>query len=219
MHKDDRDRQSEQQKIEASAVQKRAPESEAAVDQSKRKFAKTGLLAAPAILTLANKPAWAGYRCTLSGQLSGNLSHPDANEVCGGEGCSPGYWKNHVDSWHPDLPPSMLFETVFNVGAFPGNTLLEIAAVETDNSFRGTPAPGCFFTRPQEESHYHNMLRQLGFHAVAGLQNAATSVSYDLTVEEVIASFRNAYLSCDVYLMEEAKTTLDFLNNQYCPLN
>ncbi|MDH5691494.1 MAG: hypothetical protein OEZ47_00160 [Gammaproteobacteria bacterium] len=198
------------------------------VDLSKRRFAKSSLLAAPVVMTLANKPAWAN-KCTLSGQLSGNLSHQDEDEKCGGEGCSPGYWKTHLDSWHSMLPPEALFDTVFQTSAFPGRTLLEIVSVEDDDGIRGEPPAGCSFDYDNDGDHhngghhkgsnYHSMLRQLGFHSVAALQNAATTVSFDLTVEEVIASFQNAWESCNLELMEEAKNSLDFLNNQYCPLN
>ena len=69
---------------------------------------KGAVISAPVIMTVASRPVWAGgwrkwgggkgRNCTLSGQLSGNLSTPD--EVCSGEGCTPGYWKQdqHLDT-------------------------------------------------------------------------------------------------------------------------
>ena len=83
------------------------------------------------------------------------------------------------------------------------------------------PPSGCYPVKRygQPDINYYDMLRQLGYHSVAALQNAATSVCYDITVPDVIASFTNAYLSCNAATMEQVKTTLDNLNNQYCPLN
>jgi len=63
-------------------------------DMSRRKFAKTGLIAAPVIMSLNSRSALgAGYSCTISGLLSGNLSNPGYDDLCGGN--TPGYWKNH----------------------------------------------------------------------------------------------------------------------------
>jgi hypothetical protein len=63
-----------------------------------------------------------------------------------------------------------------------------------------------------------NLVRQIGFHGVAALQNAATSVSYDLTVQEVIDKVANALASGDKDMIDIAKNELDFFNNQGCPL-
>ena len=60
--------------------------------KDRRRFIKRAIVAAPFILTVTSRPVWAA-NCTMSGQLSGNLS--DAGEPCCGQGCSPGYWKNH----------------------------------------------------------------------------------------------------------------------------
>jgi len=154
--------------------------------------AGTGLVA----ITMVGRPAWAG-RCTLSGQMSGNLSVQD-EEPCWGEGLSPGFWKIHRQEWHPEFPPYMAFATAFGVNAFPGMTLFDVISLEEDPKL-GQP---------------ENILRALGFQSVAALQNAATPVRYDLTVSEVQATFRYAYLSGSKRQMEAAKDSLDELNNQ-----
>jgi hypothetical protein len=59
-----------------------------------------------------------------------------------------------------------------------------------------------------------NMCVRLGFHAVAGLQNAATGVSYDYTVPELILIVGNAYNDGAKDTMEMCKNELDHLNNQ-----
>ena len=63
----------------------------------RRRFLKGAGIAAPAvILTVSSKPVLARH-CTVSGTLSGNLSNPDDDHYCSGR--TPGYWKNHPDSW------------------------------------------------------------------------------------------------------------------------
>ncbi|MDH5691496.1 MAG: hypothetical protein OEZ47_00170 [Gammaproteobacteria bacterium] len=186
------------------------------VDQSRRRLTKSALVLAPVVLTLANKPAWAG-KCTLSGQLSGNLSH-HGDEPCGGEGCSTSFWQLNTDQWHAQIPPEALFDTVFQVEAFPGLSLLQTLGLSNDPNVRGEPPAGCALVSSTEAHAYQHTLRYLAVQSVAALQNAATPVNFDLTVEQVISNFRNAYHSCDPEVMKAAATTLDQLNSQLCPL-
>ena len=112
---------------------------------------------------------------------------------CGGEGCTPGYWKVfvHLDSW-VDYSPSDLFSSVFE-NAFPGKTLLQVL-------WQGGGG-----------------LNALGRHTVAALLNAASpGVEYDMTVEEVIAAFNEVYPDGDY---EGLKMELEDFNEQGCPLN
>lgn len=67
---------------------------------SRRHFARAGA-AAPVVLgSLLSKPALATqpYNCTVSGQLSGNMSVRPGKVDCKTLGKSPGYWKN-ADNW------------------------------------------------------------------------------------------------------------------------
>jgi Thrombospondin type 3 repeat len=112
----------------------------------------------------------------------------------GGEGCTPGYWKQaqHFDSWTAPYTPTTLFDDVFE-NAFPGQTLLDVVS----NGGGGLDA--------------------LGRHSVAALLNAASSgVSYDLSVSNVIAQFNAAYPGSGY---ETLKNSLVKLNEQGCPLN
>ena len=91
----------------------------------------------------------------------------------GGEGCTPGFWKQsqHFGSWPAPYVPGTLFFAVFD-DAFPDVTLIDVML----------PGGG------------NNPLRQLGRHAVAALLNAASpDVDYDLTVAEVITLFNNVF--------------------------
>lgn len=114
----------------------------------------------------------------------------------GGEGCTPGYWKQeqHFDSW-TGYSPDQQFSSVF-ADAFPGMTLLQVL------------------------SQGGGGLNALGRHAVAALLDAASGdVDYDLTTSEVIALVNAAYASGDATTIEALKNRLDALNNQGCPLN
>ena len=179
--------------------------------KGRRRFIKTAIVTAPVILTVAGRPVWAG-NCSYSGQLSGNLS--DSDEPCGGEGCSPGYWCHHLDMWYRAFPPRMLFEDAFDgVDAFPDASLYKVLC----RVVRVRPPSGCSFGCPKERENWADMLRRLGRQSVAALQNAATGVSYDLNVAEVVSLFCEAYDSCDVQFMERVKNQLDALNNQGGP--
>lgn len=202
---------------------------------ARRKFLKGAAAVTPVLLSVNSAPVWA-RNCTLSGQLSGNLSNHD-DEICGGEGCSPGYWGHRgyqIGSWHLQFPPEMMFSDAFGRDCFPNKTLLDVVRkLVEDNEMVVNPScsdplmlsdpsmsshDGSKKADKDEEHSCHNMLRQLGFHAVAALQNAATQVKYDITVDTVISSFQAAYDSGSIDAMERTKDTLDQLNNQYCPL-
>lgn len=111
------------------------------------------------------------------------------------EGCTPGYWKNHLDSWAmTGYAPTDDYDTVFGVDAFnPNRTLLEAARAGGGG------------------------LNKLGRHSVAALLNASTGdVNYPRTAAEVIAAVQNA-VTKGVY--EPLATNLDTDNNLGCPLN
>jgi hypothetical protein len=145
--------------------------------KDRRRFIKRAIIAAPFILTVTSRPVWAA-NCTLSGQLSGNLS--DGDEPCGGQGCSPGYWKNHTVMWHDAFQPDDLFDVVFKVNPFDPDTPTLYQIID---KYLGPNDP------------FEPLVLVLGFHAVAALQNAATTVSFDLTVDQVINSVNEAYNS------------------------
>ena len=113
----------------------------------------------------------------------------------GGEGCTPGYWKQsqHFDSW-TGYTPITLFSEVFD-DAFPGKTLLQVLNKEVDSP---------------------NDLRQLGFHTVAALLSAAAAdVNYDRTADQVIMMFNNVYPGGNY---SSVKNIFEGFNEQGCPL-
>jgi len=117
-----------------------------------------------------------------------------ANPSEGGEGCTPGYWKQeqHFDSWPAGYLPGDLFSKYFE-DAFPGKTLLFVL-------WQGGGG-----------------LNALGRHAVSALLNAASSgVDYDLSVQQVINGFNGVFPGGDY---EGQKNIFAGFNEQTCPLN
>lgn len=119
-----------------------------------------------------------------------------AIETSGGEGCTPGYWKQeqHFDSWTAPYAPSTLFSDVFE-DAFPSQTLLQVM----QNGGGG--------------------LNALGRHTVAALLNSASSgVDYGQTAAGVIDAFNAAYpgTKADYTVL---KNDFAYDNEQDCPLN
>ena len=111
----------------------------------------------------------------------------------GGEGCTPGFWKqcHHLKYW-VGYSPEEMFDDVFGVDA-PGDLTL----LETLKKGGGG-------------------LYALGRHAVAALLNAASpDVDYLYTEAEVIAMVQNAYATGQY---EEAKDLLEAQNEAGCSL-
>jgi hypothetical protein len=112
----------------------------------------------------------------------------------GGEGCTPGYWKNHTSAWPAPYTPGMDFDTVFGVNVFtPNRTLLGALRLGGGG------------------------LNALARHATAALLNAASSeVDYALTVAQVIALVQAAVApGGDI---EGTKNILAAFNEDGCPL-
>jgi len=121
----------------------------------------------------------------------------------GGEGCTPGYWKNHLDSW-VGYTPGQSLESVFDV---PNSLGYDIVTLQEALSFQGG-------------SGVAGGARILLRAAVASLLNAAhPDVDFDLTTAEVIADVNAALASGDRATMLDLAADLDELNNQGCPLN
>lgn len=116
----------------------------------------------------------------------------------GGQGCTPGYWKQsqHFNNWTAPYTPSTQFSAVFE-NAFPGKTLLQV--LQNNGNTTGLDA--------------------LGRHTVAALLDAASSgVNYDLTVAQVISQFNAVYPGTkSAYIAQ--KDIFEAYNQQGCPLN
>jgi len=134
-------------------------------------------------------------RVTLNGSGAIDNISIETEEPPGGEGCTPGFWKNHLDAWAgTGFIPGDDFEVVFGVNAsFDPHTLLDAINLGGGGE------------------------KALARHAVAALLNAASpDVDYAFTVADVISMVQNAYASGD---FTTAKDLFDAANNAGCPLD
>jgi hypothetical protein len=180
-------------------------------NQGRRKFIKGAAAATPIVLSVASRPVWA-RNCSLSGQLSGNLS--DDGIPCVGEGCTTDFWSQSINLnfYHPKFPPNMLFSEAFGRNAFPGKTLFQVIQKNVANNEVAVPF-GCTPT-----SDCRNALLELGAQAVAALQNSTSPVKYDLEVGTVILSFQNSFDTGTALAFNDTLTAFQKFNNQFCPL-
>ena len=125
------------------------------------------------------------------------LDPPPPPPPPGGEGCTPGYWKqpHHFDSWAAPYESDQLFSTYFE-DAFPGMSLLDVLKQGGGG------------------------LKALGRHTVAALLNAASGgVAYDLTTGQVIDAFNDLYPEGSKQDYNGLKDIFAGFNEQGCPLN
>jgi hypothetical protein len=122
-------------------------------------------------------------------KLSGKWRVDCEKEPGGGEGCTPGFWKTHLEVW--PINPNTTFDSIFGRPAFDDATM---AAVVNLNG---------------------GQLNALGRHAAAAYLNAVSGVvNYDMTAAEVIAAFQAAYDSGDY---NTTKNMFEALNELGCP--
>lgn len=118
------------------------------------------------------------------------------------QGCTPGYWKNHLSAW-TGYSPSQTVSSVFTSApsSLGSATLLQAL------SFRG----GSTLDEARQI-----LLRA----AVAALLNAShPDVSYELTEAQVISQVNAALASTDRSTILALASRLDGYNNAGCPLN
>ncbi len=122
------------------------------------------------------------------------------------QGCTPGYWKNHTDSWPPTgYSPAQLVKSVFSQSSsYPslGNSSL-LASL----SFQGGSTL---------EGAAGNLLRA----STAALLNAAhPGVNYPRSVASILSDVNAAIASNSRDTMLALASALDDDNNRGCPLN
>jgi hypothetical protein len=116
-------------------------------------------------------------------------------ETTGTQGCSPGYWKNHLASWPAPYTTASSFDTAFGIGTNWFAVSVSLADA-LDQNGGGVSA--------------------LGRQAAAALLNAAGGF-YPLTTAQVIARVQATYNG--TYTVDETKDYFEALNNLTCPLN
>ena len=128
------------------------------------------------------------------------------NEMPGNEGCTPGYWKNHTESWAGSgYSPNQTVVSVFSgASAFPS-----LASQSLLQALQGGGGPGTLGAAKI-------LLRA----ATAALLNAAhPGVDYPRTSAQIIADVNAALTSNNRNTMLALATALDNDNNGGCTLN
>ena len=123
--------------------------------------------------------------------------------IVGGEGCTPGYWKqeHHYDSWTFPLTSDTLFSAVFD----------RVITIKARGGAITDP------TLVQALSALGGKINTAARHSTAAYLNAVSvDVSYDLDADQIIQSFQAVFDSNDFGLAIEKFVEL---NEQGCPLN
>ena len=120
----------------------------------------------------------------------------------GGEGCTPGFWKNNADKkgasqWTDPYDPTDLVSSVFSAAPAGIGSLTLLQGLELGGG--GVNA----LTR----------------HAIAAVLSAAhPDIDYPLTVAEIVAAVNAAY-GGDADAIEDLKNDLDAFNNLGCSIS
>jgi len=178
---------------------------------------KTTLAVGEAMTCTLNGTALEGQYAnvaTVTGQSSNGQQVQDADPshyfaepmTIEGQGCTPGYWKNHTDSWPATgYSPSQSVQSVFaSAAGYPG--IGSASLIEALDFKGGSGVDGAA----------HNLLRA----AVAGLLDAShPGVEYPRVPANLIADVNAALASGDRDTMLMLASSIDADNNLGCPLN
>jgi hypothetical protein len=142
-----------------------------------------------------------GSTSTSTTDTTSTTSTTTTTTTTGGEGCTPGYWKQdqHFDSWPVPTTTTLADAGFTNTGLPAGTTLL--AAL----SFQGGPTV---------QDAKNILLRQ----AAAAYLNSL-SIAYAFTTAEVVDMVNDALATGDRDTILDVKDVLDAANNGGCPLN
>jgi hypothetical protein len=164
-----------------------------AVNESRRKLAKAGLLAPPVLLTVAARPAFA-VPC-LSNVLSGNLSSPGGGQCV--LGLSPGYYKGHPEEWQGSVNGVQIKADMKQDSG--GNWVYPSNCQECQGTSWGCSGGTPFnsvFGGTDTRSMFEVICDDSGsdaFHIIAALLNALLVPGYVLTVEQVLKLWNGDY--------------------------
>lgn len=141
-------------------------EPSAPVNDSRRRFGRSGLVASGVLATLVSRPVLGTQVCkSPSGFLSGNLSTHGKPPICMGR--SPGYWKNRTN-WPIPNRKTCLFSSVFTCKSGTGYKTVTMFDLLSHKSFDS---------------------QNLGMHLVAAYLNAKAGWTPFLTVERIQSMF------------------------------
>ena len=138
----------------------------------------------------------AGVTLAVATDEGGSAGNAAETQYGQGQGCTPGFWKNHtgVEIWGTEYSPSDSFDEVFGVKLFgPSVSLLDAAKL----------GGGGF--------------EALARHAVAALLNSShVNVNYGLSTDQVIEMVQQAVKTGDP---ESTKNVFEALNESGCGID
>jgi len=179
---------------------------------ARRRFARAGLAAPVVLSSLISKPALGTgvpYICTVSGKLSGNMSHPGATENCTVLGNNCQYWRT-TSTWYGGfvkgaLPQASGSSGVTAQSSSSGQDLtgtpfstpfLNAFAYDGEKVVVRSEAPAAPSATMLQVLHTTKTTPkyELGREAVAALLNAhAKAGKYPLTPQQVVAMFNEVW--------------------------
>lgn len=180
-----------------------ADQTKPAVDESRRRFTKSGLAVSGVLLTLASRPVLGAVQCqSPSGFISGNVSTHGEILYC--DGGTPGYWGTNV------LPPKNTKSSNYHQWPdpyVPGT--LKTSCTQTQNPecwTGGTKFHGGVLGFGGSEYGDKSMLQvillggdvdsaQLGAHCVAALLNAAKGWTNNVLTESQVRGMYNDFVN------------------------
>lgn len=175
--------------MESHNLPQNVAEQTKSVDESRRRFTKSGLAVSGVLLTLASRSALGnGFVCkSPSGFLSGNVSAHGNPQLCSGR--TPGYWGTHPEQWPlPYLPGSCSGSTLRSctqASNWSGGTLFSSVFDCSINGsiYNGYTMMQVIWMAGGTDPH------QLGAHIVSALLNARSEWTPVLNEGQVINIF------------------------------
>jgi len=207
-----------------SEIKKSQDTSKTAVDLSRRRLAKAGLIVAPILSTLPGKPAMANYvknNCTVSGNLSGNMSHnvgdtDPCDSYVGGK--TPGYWGQRPQDWPLSFSPGACLSSPHPVTGLttPGCQDYDDTGTKFHPYFGGVRQMSGMTSRTMMQAIHltgNEDTYQLDAHTVAALLNAETwgQAIYGYSPTEVVDLY-NQYHFIDPVALRDTFKYLNELN-------
>lgn len=194
----------------------------AGINHGRRALARAVLVGTPVILTLASRPSLAAInnQCTVSGQLSGNMSAAGGGGPCENpdyKGLTPGYWGQHPLDWKNCFYGGLELKP----GSCANGVMVGIHCDQNAYNNDGTKFHPTFFgamfgtqTMMQVvQAQGNSDTYQLGAHTVAALLNACYfgKSGYGYSPAEVIALFQSYAYSANAV---ELKLAFEYLNSK-----
>ena len=192
------------------------------INHGRRALARAVLVGTPVILTLASKPSLAAInnQCTVSGQLSGNMSAAHGGGPCETttyKGLTPGYWGQHPLDWKYCAYSG----TELNPGSCTNGSMVGGHCDKNSYMDDGTKFHKFFYGSLFGTQTLMQVIQaggtsdtyQLGAHSAAALLNACyfKKAGYGYSDIEVIALFQQYAYSTHAV---ELKMAFEYLNQK-----